>query len=80
MNYSLYKRHICGYTEQGEKDFWVRFVWICPRCGEKATYENTEQFTGYLKSKAKWYNPLSYFDFEIVEKPKEAAKEIIKDE
>jgi len=60
-------RHKCGdviYLPFGSTTSLTAFGKICPKCGEKYCTVDLECFIGRQVWKGKWYNPLTWLDFE----------------
>ncbi len=68
MSYGQFRRHKCGYTESGQVRFWTSFTTICPKCGERMKSEDCDEFVGYEKYMGKWYNPLTWLNWDVVPK------------
>lgn len=62
-----YFPHIDGIEGFGHIASVIYADKICQACGKDMPYSSLTKVKGYFKSKAKWFNPLSWLKSEFIE-------------
>ncbi len=71
MSWQKYAKHKCGHVIDlpfNNYRFLVDFITYCPKCGDQYEVIDLDLFVGRYVYKGKWYNPFTWFNFELERK------------